>query len=74
MAEAVTLVNMNKPLDLSKPDRITCHQCKNELEAKSFLRDMRLPGGRGKICFNCRQKNKKEADKKRKENNQFFEF
>lgn len=74
MAEAVTLVNMNKPLDLSRPEKIICNQCKNELQSKYFLRDIRLSGGRGKICYNCRAKNKKEADKKRKENNEFFEF
>jgi len=74
MAEEIRLVRMNKALDLSKPEKIVCHQCNNELEAKSFLRDFRLPGGRGKICFNCRRKNKIEAQARKTENNQFFQF
>lgn len=74
MAEAVTLVNMNKPLDLSRPEKIICNQCKNELESKFYLKDIRLPGGRGKICHNCRRENKKKADKEKLDNNEYFQW
>lgn len=74
MAESIMLVRMSKPLDLTKPISITCHQCKNELEAKGFLKDIRLPGGRGKVCFNCRRENKKKADKIKAEANKYFQF
>jgi len=74
MAEVIILSPLNKPLDLSKPATIVCHKCKNELEVKYFLKEIRLPGGRGKVCYNCRAKHRKEAERKRKEDNQFFEF